>query len=242
VVRGGRARKANDMSSMPTIETSSGIFTPASSSALIAPMAMRSLPQKITVGISSTERMVRTDLPRSVGCKFSVGQLQFALQSPILADTVAGKPSGVTSTSGAVMPPSGGPKKIPWNTPINLAPITAETGPIIGDWPSDKMKNGYTLTGNFTVEQQLPGDMALQMSFVTNNGIDLYQSSYPNAYTGAQPQNTPFTNITPGLAKCRSFITTPSLITMRCRRRRRRGRYHHCMAWHIRSTIPGAKI
>jgi hypothetical protein len=111
----------------------------------------------------------------------------------------------VTSTSGAVMPPSGGPKKIPGNTPINLAPITAETGPIIGDWPSDKMKNGYTVTGNFTVEQQLPGDMALQMSFVTNNGIDLYQSSYPNAYTGAQPQNTPFTNITPGLGEVQIF-------------------------------------
>ena len=185
--------------------------------------------------------MVRTDLPRSVGCKFSVGQLQFALQSPILADTVAGKPSGSDQHIGRGDAAQRWAKKDPGEyADYNLAPVTAETGPIIGDWPSDKMKNGYTLTGNFTVEQHLPGDMALQMSFVTNNGIDLYQSSYPNAYTGAQPQNTPFTNITPGLAKCRSFITTPSLITMRCRCRR--GRYHHCMAWHIRSTIPGAKI
>lgn len=111
----------------------------------------------------------------------------------------------LTSTSGAVMPPSGGPKKIPANTPVNLAPIAAETGPIIGDWPSDKMKNGYTLTGNFTIEQQLPGDIALQMSFLTNHGISLYQSSYPNAFTGAQPANTPFTNVTPGLGEVEVF-------------------------------------
>jgi len=113
------------------------------------------------------------------------------------------------STSGAVMPPSGGTKKIPANTPVDLAPIaygtssTTGTGPIIGDWPSDKMKNGYTLTGNFTVEQQLPGDIALQMSFITNNGISLYQSSYPNGFTGAQ--NTPFTEVTKGLGEVQIF-------------------------------------
>src|ERR1700733_14960623 len=116
------------MSSIPTIETSSGIFTPASSSALIAPMAMRSLPQKITVGISSTERMVRTDLPRSVGCKFSVGQLQFALQSPILADTVAGKPSGSDQHIGRGDAAQRGAKKDPGEyADYNLAPVTAET-------------------------------------------------------------------------------------------------------------------
>jgi hypothetical protein len=111
----------------------------------------------------------------------------------------------LTSTSGATIPPAGGPKKIPANTPVNLAPIAAETGPIIGDWPSDKMKNGYTLTGNFTLEQQLPGDLALQMSYVNNNGIDLYQSSYPNAFTGAQTQYTPYTNTTPGLGEIEIF-------------------------------------
>jgi hypothetical protein len=67
------------------------------------------------------------------------------------------------------------------------------------------MKNGYTLTGNFTLEQQLPGDLALQMSYVNNNGIDLYQSSYPNAFTGAQTQYTPYTNTTPGLGEIEIF-------------------------------------
>lgn len=111
----------------------------------------------------------------------------------------------LTSTSGAVMPPNGNTKAIPANTPVNLAPIAAQTGPIIGDWPSDKMKNGYTLTGNFTIEQQVPGDMALQMSYLTNSGISLYQSSYPNSFTGAQPENTPFTNVTPGLGEIEVF-------------------------------------
>lgn len=109
------------------------------------------------------------------------------------------------STSGVAMPPNGNTKNIPANTPVDLAPIAAQTGNIIGDWPSDKLKNGYTLTGNFTLEQQLPGDMAMQLSYVTNNGINLYQSSYPNAYTGAQTENTPFTNVTPGLGEIQIF-------------------------------------
>ena len=45
---------------MPTTETSSGTRMPACCSAFIAPMAMRSLPQKITVGNSRAERMART--------------------------------------------------------------------------------------------------------------------------------------------------------------------------------------
>ncbi len=109
------------------------------------------------------------------------------------------------STSGAVMPPGGNTKKIPHNTPVDLAPIAALNGPIIGDWASDKLKNGYTLTENFTIEQQLPGDMALQLSYVNNNGLDLYQTSYPNSYWGAQPSNTPYTNISPGLGEFELF-------------------------------------
>ncbi len=111
----------------------------------------------------------------------------------------------LTSTSGAVMPPSGGTKNIPPNTPVNLAPIAAQVGNIIGDWASDKLKNGYTLTGNLTIEQQLRGDIALQMSYLLNNGYSVNQSSYPNAFTSAQPENTPYTNITPGLGEAELF-------------------------------------
>ena len=98
----------------------------------------------------------------------------------------------LTSTTGAVLPPSGGTKNIPPNTPVNLAPIAAVVGDIIGDWASDKLKNGYNLTGNLTVEQQLPGDVALQLSYLLNNGYSVNQSSYPNAFTSAQPANTPY--------------------------------------------------
>ena len=111
----------------------------------------------------------------------------------------------LTSTSGAVMPPSGGTKNIPPNTPVNLAPIAAEVGNIIGDWASDKLRNGYTLTGNLTIEQQLRGDIALQMSYLLNNGYSVNQSSYPNAFTSAQPENTPYSKITPGLGEAELF-------------------------------------
>lgn len=111
----------------------------------------------------------------------------------------------LTSTNGEALPPSGGTKKLAANIPVNLQPVANAIGTIIGDWASDKLKNGYTVTGNFTIEQQLPLDMALQVSYVTNHGLDLYQSSYPNSYAGAQTQYTPFTNVTPGLGEIQMF-------------------------------------
>jgi hypothetical protein len=112
----------------------------------------------------------------------------------------------LTSTSGAVMPPSGGPKNIPANTPVNLTPISAVTGQIIGDWASEELRNGYSLTGNLTIEQQLPGDMALQSTYLLNNGYSVNQSSYPNAFTSGQPANTPYTEVTPGLGEVELFF------------------------------------
>jgi hypothetical protein len=111
----------------------------------------------------------------------------------------------LTSTTGVVMPPSGGPKNIPPNTPVNLTPLSAVTGQIIGDWASEELKNGLSLTGNLTIEQQLPGDMALQTTYLLNNGYSVNQSSYPNAYTSGQPANTPYTEITPGLGEVELF-------------------------------------
>jgi Carboxypeptidase regulatory-like domain len=107
----------------------------------------------------------------------------------------------LTSTTGTPLPPNGNTRLIPVNTPVNLAPIAALVGNVSGYWPSNRLKNGYTLTGNLTVEQQLPGDMALQTTFVTNHALDLYSPEYPNAYTGAETQFTPFANITPGLGE-----------------------------------------
>ena len=57
----------------------------------------------------------------------------------------------LTSISGAVLPPNGNTKLIPPNTPVNLQPIAAVIGNIAGDYPSDAMRNGYTISGNATV-------------------------------------------------------------------------------------------
>jgi hypothetical protein len=111
----------------------------------------------------------------------------------------------LTSTTGAVMPPNGNTRLIPANTPVNLAPIAAEIGSIAGDWASQELNNGYTLTGNLTLEQQLPGDMALQMSYVTNNSSNLYNTGYPNSYNGAEAQYAPYTAVTPGMGEVQLF-------------------------------------
>jgi len=107
----------------------------------------------------------------------------------------------LTSTTGAPLPPNGNTKQIPANSPVDLSPIAAIVGNVGGYWPSNRLKNGYTLTGNLTVEQQLPGDVSFQTTFVTNHALDLYSPEYPNGYTGAQSQFTPFSNITPGLGE-----------------------------------------
>jgi hypothetical protein len=111
----------------------------------------------------------------------------------------------LTSTTGVVMPPGGDTTKIPARTPVNLAPIAAIIGNIAGDWPSDRLKNGYTLTGNVTIEQQVPGDMAVQMSYVTNNSNNLYNTGYPNSYNGAEPAYAPFSAVTPGMGEVQLF-------------------------------------
>ncbi len=61
------------------------------------------------------------------------------------------------------------------------------------------------MTGNVTVEQQLPGDMAMQMSYVTNNSNNLYNSGYPNAYNTPLPENAPFTAVSPGMGEVQLF-------------------------------------
>jgi hypothetical protein len=64
-------------------------------------------------------------------------------------------------------------------------------------------KKGYTMAGNFTLKRQLPGDVVLQMGYVTNNSVGLYASEWPNAYFGALPQYTSYLIGTPGLGTVR---------------------------------------
>jgi hypothetical protein len=108
----------------------------------------------------------------------------------------------VTSLSGQIMPPKGNTHLIPPNTPVSLAPIAAFFGgPILTNLTSTSYKNGYTMAGNVTVERQLPGSIALQLSYALNNAVGLYSSEWPNGYTGALPQYAPYSAVDPGIGE-----------------------------------------
>ena len=152
-------------------------------------------------GFAALSNMIPNVYPDEAGVDFPIASLSTITNPTYSLTPLSVTLPALTSTSGAVMPPNGNDKAIPGNTPVNLAPIAALLGPIEGYWASNKLKNGTTLTGNFTIEEQLPADMALQATYVTNHALDLYSPNYSNAYTGAQSQYTPFTNVTPGLGE-----------------------------------------
>jgi hypothetical protein len=108
----------------------------------------------------------------------------------------------VTDLKGNPMPPGGNTKKVPPNTPLNLAPAEAFIGgPLELNVNSMSLRNGYVLAGNATLERELPGDIVVQAAYVTNNAVHLWASEWPNAYSGAEPQYTPYSNANPGLGE-----------------------------------------
>jgi hypothetical protein len=107
----------------------------------------------------------------------------------------------LTSITGQVMPPNGDTRQIPANTPVSLTAVANSIGQIHGDWASQELKNGYTMSGNLTLEQQLPGNMVFTVSGVTTDSDTLFNNRYPDAYYGADPSLTPYSNITPGLGE-----------------------------------------
>ena len=114
-------------------------------------------------------------------------------------------PPMTTVNGNTVMPPQGNTKLIPANTPVNLLADANASGLIVGDWASDRMRNAYAISGNATVEHEFPGGVALSAAYVANNGVHLWNQAYPNAYDGADPQYTPYSNITPGLGELMLF-------------------------------------
>lgn len=115
--------------------------------------------------------------------------------------SVVGMPV-VTDLQGNPMPPNGDTHKVPPNTPVNLIPVEAFFGgPLELNFISMHIRNGYTLASNITLERELPGDVVLQVAYVTNNAVHLWASEWPNAYTGALPQYTPYTDANPGLGE-----------------------------------------
>jgi hypothetical protein len=96
---------------------------------------------------------------------------------------------------------NGNTKTVPPNTAVNIAPYAAILGPLALWGTTDRFRNGYTITGNLTLEHEFPGGVAVQASYVANNGVSLYNSTFPNAFEGAEPQYTPFSAITQGLTE-----------------------------------------
>jgi hypothetical protein len=98
---------------------------------------------------------------------------------------------------GNIVPPDGNSKHVPKNTPIDLTPYPG----LLTNVTTNDYHNGYTLSGNLTVERELPFDTVLQVGYVFNNAVSLYASQYPNAYVGADPSHTPYTLVNPSLSE-----------------------------------------
>ena len=108
----------------------------------------------------------------------------------------------ITDLQGNPLPPGGDTKRVPPNTPVDLLPVQAFFGgPLSVNFNSMRLRNGYTMDGNLALQRELPGDVVLQVAYVSNNAAKLYGSEWPNAYTGAEPQFTPYTSATPGLGQ-----------------------------------------
>jgi Carboxypeptidase regulatory-like domain len=104
----------------------------------------------------------------------------------------------LTSLSGQPLATNGNTKTVPPNTPVNLSPLVPILGQFSGDYASDRMRNGYTMDANLTLEHEFSGGVAAQASWVNDTGVSLYNQAYPNAFSGAEPQYTPYSNITNG--------------------------------------------
>jgi hypothetical protein len=104
--------------------------------------------------------------------------------------------------NGNLLPPNNNTKLIPANTAVLLAPAAAAFGGAIEtDLTTVNLRNGYTMSGNVTIQQEIPGAVLLQVAYVANNAVRLYAPSVPNGYTGALPQNAPYTAVDSGLGE-----------------------------------------
>ncbi len=104
----------------------------------------------------------------------------------------------IRDLSGNIIPSNGNSKTVPPNDPINLTPY----GPgLETNLTSDDNHNGYTISGNLTVERELPFNTVLSAGYVFNNAVGLYASQYPNGYTSAPANVAIYTVANPGLGE-----------------------------------------
>jgi hypothetical protein len=156
-------------------------------------------------GFALFTNMIPTVYPDQALVNFPVASLNYLPNAPYSLTPQSVSLPVLTSTTGQPIAANGNSKTVPPNTPINLAPYAAILGVLGGDYPSDQLKNGYTISGNVTLEHEFAGGIAAQASYIANNGVALYNQSYPNAFNGAEPQYTPYSNITPGLGELQVF-------------------------------------
>ncbi len=119
---------------------------------------------------------------------------------PNLTFTSAPRPLAlppIHDLAGNVVPAGGDSKTVKPNTPIDLTPYPG----LLTNVTSNDYHNGYTLSGNLTIEREIAADLVLQVGYVFNNAVGLYASQYPNAYAGADPSLTPYTNLNPSLSE-----------------------------------------
>jgi hypothetical protein len=156
-------------------------------------------------GFALFTNKIPTVYPDQALVNFPVASLNYLYNATYSLSPTAVSLPPLTSVSGQVIAGNGNTKTIPANTPVNLAPYAAILGVLGGDYPSDQLKNGYTISANVTLEHEFHGGIAGQASYITNNGVALYNQSYPNAFNGAESQYTPYSNITPGLGELQVF-------------------------------------
>lgn len=152
-------------------------------------------------GFAIFTNLIPTVYPDQALFNFPMAALSFAQNATYSLTPQSVSLPQLYSLSGQPMPPSGGTKAIPPNTPVDLTPISQIIGQIGGDYPGSKLRNGYTMSSNLTLERELPGSAHLQASYVMSIGVKLYMEEFPNAFTGALPQNQPYTQVTPALGE-----------------------------------------
>ncbi|HYM07794.1 MAG TPA: TonB-dependent receptor [Terriglobales bacterium] len=156
-------------------------------------------------GLALFTNMIPTVYPDQALVNFPVASLNYLANAPYSLTPQAVSLPVLTSITGQPIAANGSSKSIPPNTPVNLAPYAAILGAVAGDYPSDGLRNGYTISGNVTLEHEFPGSVAVQASYIANNGVALYNQTYPNAFSGALPQFTPYSQVTPGLGELQVF-------------------------------------
>jgi len=156
-------------------------------------------------GFAMFTNMIPTVYPDQALVNFPIASLNYLANAPYSLTPQPVSLPVLTSTTGASIAANGNSKSVAPNTPINIAPYAKILGVLGGDYPSDGLRNGYTISGNVTLEHEFKGGIAGQASYIANNGVALYNQTYPNAFNGAESQYTPYSNITPGLGELQVF-------------------------------------